>query len=75
MTIQDAVDGRIAEREILAFVEQHQPAPKGTIQKCFPQWDTARILAQLESAGLVSCKLRPTIQGEHPFYSINKTPR
>ena len=72
--IKDVVDGRIAEREIFAFVELNQPVPKGTIQDCFPQWDTASILAQLESAGLVSCTLRPTIQGEHPFYSIKELP-
>jgi len=58
------------EREVLAFIKQHQPAPKGVIKKCFPQWDTASILAQLESAGLVSYELRLTIGGEHPFYTL-----
>jgi hypothetical protein len=57
------------EREILAFVKLNQPVARGTIQECFPQWNTGSILAQLESAGLVSCELRPTAHGQQHFYN------
>jgi hypothetical protein len=59
---------------ILAFIEKNQPVAIGTIRDCFPLWGIEGILGELESAGLVSREMRRTIQGEHPFYRINKTP-
>ena len=57
------------EREVFAFIELNQPIAKGTLRDCFPQWDIDGILAQLESAGLVSYEPRPTAHGEQYFYS------
>jgi hypothetical protein len=63
-----------AEREILAFIEKNQYIAKGTIRDCFPLWDIEDVLRRLESAGLVRCETRPTIQGECLFYTMKDVP-
>ena len=57
------------QREILAFIEKHQPIATGTIRDSFPLRKIEGILEKLESAGLVTKELRPTIQGETWFYT------
>ena len=63
------------ERETVAFVVLNRLVAVGTLRDYFPQWDIVSILAQLESVGLVSSKLRPTAHGQQQFYSIKETPR
>ena len=58
-----------AEREVLTFIEKNHPVAKGTLRDCFPHWDTAMILAELASAGLVTKEPHPTVHGEQYFYS------
>jgi hypothetical protein len=60
-----------AEREIMSFIAKNEPVAMGTIREHFLQWDVVDVLRRLESAGLVSCEMRPTVQGECPFYRIN----
>ena len=59
------------QETILAFIEKNQPTAIETIRDCFPQWGIEGILSELESAGLVSRELRPTIQGMTWFYTAS----
>jgi len=61
-----------AEREVLAFIELNRLVAKGTLRDRFPNCDLDEVLSQLKSAGLVSYEMRPTIQGEHPFYKTKE---
>ena len=62
----------LAEREtILRFIALNRLVAKGTLRDHFPNCDLDEVLSQLKLAGLVNHEMRPTIQGEHPFYKTH----
>ena len=62
------------EREVLAYIALNRLVAKGTLRDRFPNCNVDEVLSQLESAGLVSREMRPTIQGKQPFYKTKEAP-